>query len=264
MLPAVSADLPAALIPPSGRAVGQTPVDEGGFGPATRVAFSTERAIQGQSNEPGNGVYGPNGRFVENASRRDAGRARRDEPAPAAGPSDRPGEPAASAGAKAVSNAAAAAPRADADESAGAARKPDVEPSSADRDESETATASRTSAPVEVRTPDQPAARDIRRGTLTADKQGRDTEPPVLRVEGEEPERLRDLALAEFDAVVPPAAREELAALADRVNQRADSRTLDSDDYRLISDLMARLGRFAEANDAIERARELEDRIKPG
>jgi hypothetical protein len=71
-------------------------------------------------------------------------------------------------------------------------------------------------------------------------------------------ESARELSLAEFDAVVPPAAREELRALADRVHERAKAETLESKDYLLISDLMTRVGRYTEALEAQQRAEELE------
>ncbi|MBK8269042.1 MAG: hypothetical protein IPK83_12335 [Planctomycetes bacterium] len=69
----------------------------------------------------------------------------------------------------------------------------------------------------------------------------------------------RELTLAEFDAVVPPAAREELRALADRVNEQASTQSLEPKDYMLISDLMMRVGRYTEALDAERRAAELEE-----
>lgn len=73
----------------------------------------------------------------------------------------------------------------------------------------------------------------------------------------------RNLTLEEIDAVVPPAAREELRALADRVERQKTAKDLTSTDYRRISELMERVGRHAEARDALDRAMELEQASTP-
>jgi len=72
MLPAISADLPAYLLPPtSGRDDRQTTTGESEFGPAVRVNVSSAEAIAAQSRRPGEGLYGPDGRFIEGAARRE-------------------------------------------------------------------------------------------------------------------------------------------------------------------------------------------------
>lgn len=76
-------------------------------------------------------------------------------------------------------------------------------------------------------------------------------------------EDRRNLTLEEIDAVVPPAAREELRALADRVERQKSAKDLTSSDYRRISELMERVGRHAEARDALDRAMELEQSSTP-
>lgn len=64
MLPAISSDLPAYLLPQKvGEGGRQT--HESAFGPAFRVDLSTDRAVTEASASPGNGLYGPNGQFVE-------------------------------------------------------------------------------------------------------------------------------------------------------------------------------------------------------
>ena len=76
-------------------------------------------------------------------------------------------------------------------------------------------------------------------------------------------EDARNLTLDEIDAVVPPAAREELRALADRVEKKPPAKPLTSEEYRRISDLMERVGRHSEATAARARAEELEQSMKP-
>jgi hypothetical protein len=73
-----------------------------------------------------------------------------------------------------------------------------------------------------------------------------------------EAERRRDLVLAGFDSIIPPAAREELLALADRVQQAAVGRRTDPRQLRQIARLMDMVGRYDEANRALVEAEELE------
>ncbi len=80
MLPAISADLPAYVAPPPRGESGGRPAAEPGFGPSARVSLSADRAIEAQSQRPGEGLYGPDGRFVETSHRRDIAKERRDEP----------------------------------------------------------------------------------------------------------------------------------------------------------------------------------------
>lgn len=211
MLPAISADLPAALIPPSGKATGQTTTDEAGFGPTTRVEFSTEQAIKGQSSEPGNSLYGPDGQFVENAGRRELPQTRFDD-----------------------------SPTPPVNENPSVEREP--RPVKNDRDAAAVA----------------PEDAVVTSAQDRASRRAAETKP-IAQAEVREESRTRNLDLADFDAVVPPAAREELIALADRVNKKATNHPLTSKDYKLITDLMTRIGRFREAHDALDKARELEE-----
>ena len=169
MLPAISADLPAYLNPPSRKASGQPTTNDAGAAPAARVELSADRTLQANSNQPGVGIYGPDGRFVETAGRREQSPSQSDQ-----------------------------------------------------RQENEEAS------------------------------------PAPLKAEDADPSDTRKLTLAGIDAVVPPAAREELKALADRVNSPGPGKTLTARDYKLVADLMDRLGRYDEANRALDKARELE------
>jgi len=71
MLPAISADLPVYLTPPSDKEAGRQTTTDAGFGPSTRVDFSKDKAVAAQSTKPGNGLYGADGQFVESAAHRD-------------------------------------------------------------------------------------------------------------------------------------------------------------------------------------------------
>lgn len=68
----------------------------------------------------------------------------------------------------------------------------------------------------------------------------------------------RNLSLAEADAAVPPAAREELRELVDRVYRRSQSGNLDVKEYRRLAQLMERIGRYEDAQVAETKAQELE------
>ncbi|MEK6643400.1 MAG: hypothetical protein AABZ08_05780 [Planctomycetota bacterium] len=70
MLPAVTAELPAYLIPPRAQATGRTSGTSPDFGPAATVELSAESVRAAQSRKPGQGLYGPNGHFVEPSSAR--------------------------------------------------------------------------------------------------------------------------------------------------------------------------------------------------
>lgn len=166
MLPAITADLPAYLNPATRKAAGQTTTADTEANPATRVELSTEQTLQANSNQPGTGIYGPDGRFVETASRRDQS-----------------------------------------------------EQSPRENDKA---------APSSLKTAENSSNR-------------------------------RKLKLSEFAAVVPPAAREELKALADRVGRQSTGPTLTARDYKLVADLMDRVGRYDEAKVALDKARELEE-----
>jgi hypothetical protein len=155
MLPAISADLPAYLIPPKTGGEGrQTGTDKSDFGPAARVDVS--KAAAAQSQDPNQGLYGPDGQFVETAARRE--------------------------------------------------------------------------------TEDRPAAKDPAQGT-----------------------RHRDLVLSDVDAIIPPAASEELRALADHVSRKAEEYDRGPREHKRVADLMTRVGRHHDAVEAMARARELEE-----
>jgi hypothetical protein len=66
--------------------------------------------------------------------------------------------------------------------------------------------------------------------------------------------------LAQLDAVVPPAKREELQELARHVERRSGPRALDAIEYKQIATLMERVGRYDQAMRALDRAEELESR----
>lgn len=197
MLPAISADLPALLVPPSNKDAGQPLKTSDGFGPSARVELSPQKAVQAQSNNPSSGLYGADGRFVESAARREITQTSRDDPPPAA---DRPTDE--TANNRAVQN-------------------------------------------------NQPPRRN------------EDVKQQLLKAATDVRSQSRDLSLAEFDAAVPPAAREELRALADRVNRRTTTQTLESRDYKRISELFDRVGRFREAKQALDRAHKLEAGNEP-
>lgn len=91
----------------------------------------------------------------------------------------------------------------------------------------------------------------------------RETESRAAKIEvaSKEAASERDLTLEEVDAAVPPAAREELRALADRVNRRSQSKELPADEYKKIADLMERIGRHEDAQVARKRAEDLSDAL---
>lgn len=202
MLPAISSDLPAYLQPPKvGEENRRTSSDE--FGPAAEVELSEDRAVSSQSLQPGTGIYGPDGRFVESAARREV----QDQP--------RSGNEAGPPRTEDSADAIVAAPKA-ADQDADAA----------------------------------PA--DAQLGSA----------PEVLSPAESTPARDRELALANFDTIIPPAAREELKALADHVSRAAAQRQLDRDQYHEMADLMTRLGRHPDAMRALAEAESLEKTTK--
>jgi len=237
MLPAISADLPAALIPPSRKASSQTTTEEPGFGPSSRLAFSTERAIKGQSKEPGSSLYGADGQFVENAGRRKL---------PESPPDESPAPPVREI-------------RADKPEAQPENDTRNVEAETARGSEETSETPDKDDVATSAAGADAPAKDDARTARNDSLDRIHEDQRQALKADNKDRARTRDLSLKEFNAVVPPAAREELVALAAQVNQRTTSRTLTSKDYKQISDLMARVGRFSEANEAFEKATELEN-----
>lgn len=70
MLPAITAELPAYLVPPKARSENQSKRVEPGFGPDTKVDIRREGAQAAAQGGTTAGVYGPDGQFVEAASRR--------------------------------------------------------------------------------------------------------------------------------------------------------------------------------------------------
>ena len=198
MLPAISADLPALLVPPSNKDAGQPLKTSDEFGPSARVELSPQKAVQAQSNNPSSGLYGADGRFVESAARRQVRQTNRED-TPAA-------------------------------------------PANRETDETTNNRAAQSNRPPRSK-------EDLKQTLLTAATDVRS--------------RSRDLSLAEFDAAVPPAAREELRALADRVSRRAANQSLEPNDYKRISELLDRVGRFADAKQALDRAHKLEAGNEP-
>ncbi len=188
MLPAISADLPALLVPPSNKDAGQPLKTSDAFGPSARVELSPQQAVQAQSNNPSSGLYGADGQFVESAGRREITQTGRHDTPPA------------------------------------------------DSRAEQTARAARGNG---------------------------DVKQALLKAATEVRSQSRDLSLAEFDAAVPPAAREELRALADRVNRKATTQTLEPRDYKRLSELLDRVGRFGDAKEALQRAEKLEAGNEP-
>lgn len=198
MLPAISSDLPAYLQPPKvGEENRRTSSDE--FGPAAEVELSEDKAVSSQSSQPGTGIYGPDGRFVESAARREV----QDQPR--------------------SSNEAGPPRTEDSADAIGAA------PKAADQDA-------------------DAAPADAQLGSA----------PEMLSPAESTPARDRELALANFDTIIPPAAREELKALADHVSRAAAQRQLDRDQYHEMADLMSRLGRHPDAARARAEAQSME------
>jgi len=116
---------------------------------------------------------------------------------------------------------------------------------------------------------DTPPRADLLTGETTSDRPAQTDRPPrqeedlkqeLLKAATEVRSRSRDLSLAEFDAAVPPAAREELRALADRIDRRAYTQPLEPRDYRRISELLDRVGRYSDSQEALKRAEDLEAR----
>ncbi len=70
----------------------------------------------------------------------------------------------------------------------------------------------------------------------------------------------RDLGLSDFDATIPPAAKEELRSLADRIERKVGGASLEAREYRQMAELMSRVGRHDEAMAALAKAEELEKR----
>lgn len=187
MLPAISADLPAYLTPPSNKDAGRQTTTEAGFGPSARVDLSTAKAAAAQADQPGNRLYGADGQFVEGAARR--GDAAPETPAQAGTPAP--------------------------------------------------ATSSATT-----------RATEAGRGPLSS--------PDVPGLAGS-----RDLSIESFTSAVPPAATEELRSLADRAERKVAEQDLSSRDYRLVAELMDRVGRHHEAKRAADLAKALDEPVRP-
>lgn len=197
MLPAISADLPAYLLPPSRGGDGRrTETDESQFGPAARVDVSSTEAMAVQSQQAATGLYGPDGQFVETAGRRET--------------QDRPADDQAA--------------RADADSQV---RSADPEPNQVVSDKA-------------------------------APEPDREVRAEIATERADQAERSRDLNLADFEAIIPPAMREELDDLANRVADDSQDSDRRRADYQKIADLMTRIGRHDEAMRALAKADELE------
>lgn len=195
MLPAVTAELPAYLVPPTVDTAAKTTNGGKGSGPAATVELSTDAVRAAQSRRPGVGLYGPDGRFVESASQRRV-------------PQDAPPQPTVQATKR---------------------------PTTADNSDATTK-----------------AAR------LEAAKASRDDASKAARLEAARSARTRNLSLAQVNAAVPPAQKQELEDLAKRVQRKSDEQPLDAPDYRKIADLMERVGKFDQAKQALDKAAALE------
>ena len=178
MLPAVSAELPAYLVPQTTRPVSRS-VDAGStFGPAAVAELSVDQARAAQSRRPGVGLYGPDGRFIEPTSERSDSSRSTQQPTQG---------------------------------------NPPATSQVTDRSQSDAA--------------EQSAQQEVRK---------------------------RDLSLSQIDAAVPPAQREELRQLAEHVRRKPDAEPLEVRDYKQIASLMDRVGRYDEAQQAMDKAKELE------
>lgn len=166
MLPAISADLPAYLLPPKSGGDGERPTAESSFGPAVRVQISANGSHAAEGQAPGTGLYGPDGQFVEAASQRESQQG-------SGGGTSNGGQPVLSS----------------------------------------------------------PAGSDA-------------SQTP------------RELDLADFDSIIPPAVREELRALADRASRDLQSNDMQPQEYKQLAELMIRVGRYHEAVQAWNRADE--------
>jgi hypothetical protein len=197
MLPAISSDLPAYLLPPTTGEEGRRTTPDS-FGPASQVDISAEKAIDAQSSQPGTGIYGPNGQFVEAAAQRQV-----QDGQSQGGSQSQPAE-------------------------------------------------------------DQPAADSV---GDTAPTQPKALETsPVLSAKSSQSQsggHDRDLALDNFDAAIPPAAREELRALADRVQRKSSEQGLNPDEYKKLADLLTRVGRHSDAMWARTEAEKMEPSTAP-
>ncbi len=235
MLPAIIADLPAYLTPPSPREAGTSSTHNAGFGPSARVSLTREQALALSSNEPGQGLYGPNGRFVEAAAKR---------------------EPDASTKGAREADTRAEEQAADSHKTAPVAQAADAK-----RNQAAAAPTSAPHSTGESTQVDVPTDAAANTGNASA-RSGADPqapEPPAPSSDSDAARQAtRDLSLAEFDAAIPPAAREELRALADRVTRRTNGADLTADDYRQLSRLYDVLGRYDKATDALTKAQELE------
>jgi hypothetical protein len=127
-----------------------------------------------------------------------------------------------------------------------------------DHDQPQPAPASRKPAPptADRKTdPDKEAVEDSGTGRRVGDQ------PRVPLVPAARPDaRGRTLSLGEINAVVPPAAKAELRELARRLDRdQDDGQARSAREYRRIAELMDRLGRYEEAQQARRRAASLED-----
>lgn len=172
MLPAVTAELPAYLVPPRTQTAGRATGGTSDFGPSANVELSAEDVRAKQSRKPGVGLYGPNGRFVE--------------------------------------------------------------PTSQKQDE------------IQPRTQPKPESNEQEASARAA------------RVKAESDEARRQLSLAQVDAALPPAQRDELKDLARRIQRRNAQEPLPAKEYKQIANLMQRVGEFKEARQALEKARKIE------
>jgi hypothetical protein len=195
MLPAISSDLPAYLLPPTLGEEGRRTTPDS-FGPAAQVDISAEKAIAAQSSQPGTGIYGPDGQFVEAAAQRQVQDGRSQ-----GGSQSQPAE-------------------------------------------------------------DQPAA-DPAGDPAPSPPQALETPPVLSSSQSQTAQPDRNLALDNFDAAIPPAAREELRALADRVQRKSSEKGLNQDEYKKLAELLMRVGRHSDAMWARTEAERMEPNQQP-
>lgn len=212
MLPAISANLPAYLVPPNPNGPTSETQESSRFGPAATVELSASGSAVAENAAPGAGLYGPNGQFVEAGARRNTANqhSEKNPPTPTEGRTD---------------------------------QQPDSAPTASQQ-----------------RPADEEQETAANRNVQNESRSRRDAPRPPESTELAPPSEheVRDLSIKEVDAVIPPAAREELRELADRIEKKSESQRLNAREYREIAQFFERVGRHDEARRARELATDLE------
>jgi hypothetical protein len=123
--------------------------------------------------------------------------------------------------------------------------------SSTDVPEAQAPAATSSNEPVDVQASPQDSDESSDDGQLGST-------PEMLSTDRSQSARDRELALDNFDSIIPPAAKEELRSLADRAQRAAAQRKLDSEGYKEMADLMTRIGRHPDAARARAEAEDME------